>query len=588
MKQLKYIILIGIWGILSSCVSDLLDRKSTTELDSEMFWNNPDDALSATYGVYEATRTLFKRDYYLDGQGEYHWTRGVSGGDINAAGFHVGNNNAPGNQFTQMWKNAYQVVNRANFVIENIDKMLESGVGESVATSLESLKGECYFARALAYFRLISFWGDVPYYRHVLSSNDEAISLSRTPIAEIKNELIDDLTYASEVITNSSTDYKGRATQAAAYAFRAKIELYWASWKKNGWPELDGFTQDPGEAQASFRKASDDFKRVIDNYGLALFSDGNPGTYDDPAYWKLFQHTNEYSSEIIFSVQHAGPNLGQGEEMQRDFGTRNTGNAQCWLSPTTRLIDRYQSTVTGDFADPLVLSNDPDAENGSINPKSYENRDWRMKATLLWDGQEMVTLSTNGLEVTGVLPFKYGQKDGINFINYDVGTGSGYIYRKWVRNEGIADRSDGPQDFYLMRLADVYLMYAEAINELEGPTAETVELINKIRRRGNLPDLEAEKYASKDAFFNAIEQERIVELVSEGQRSFDIRRWRKVEEIWGKPNGDGWTLYNTHNVRIHDQFKNASELYYQKYYIFQIPQEERDRNPNLTQNRPWL
>ena len=585
MKHILYILLIGMLGVFAtSCVDGILDQESTTQLSSEIFWNDPDDALSATYGVYNATRTLFQRDYYFDGHGEYHWTRGTSGG----GGSYTNPSGGVGSGFGTMWNNAYRVINRANFAIENIEKMIENADSESRKAELESLNGENYFLRALAYFRLICLWGDVPYYRHVLNGNEEATSLSRTSITEIKNDIIEDLTYAANVLKNSSTSYRGRASQAAALAFRGKVELFWASWKKNGWPELDGFSQDASEAQASFRKAAEDFGKVINDYGLKLYSEGNPGSYDDPAYWHLFTYHNEYSSEIIFSVQHAGPNLNQGEEMQRDFGTRNTGFAQCWVAPTIRLVDRYQSLTTGDFVDPLVLSTDPTVKNGSINPETYEDRDWRMKATMLWDGQEMVTLDQSGYVVEGKLPFVYGLKDGVNYINYDVGTGSGYIYRKWVRNEGIAGRSDGPQDFYLMRLADVYLMYAEAVNEVDGPTAAAVELVNKIRRRGNLPDLAAGKFASKEAFFDAIEQERIIELVSEGQRAFDIRRWRKANDIWGPPNGDGWTLYNTHNVRVHDQFRNASELSFQRYYIFQIPQAERNRNENLSQNRPWL
>ena len=63
-----------------------------------------------------------------------------------------------------------------------------------------------------------------------------------------------------------------------------------------------------------------------------------------------------------------------------------------------------------------------------------------------------------------------------------------------------------------MRLADVYLMYAEATNELHGPQPDAIDLVNKIRHRGNLPPLSATKTADKKSFFDAIEQERIVEL----------------------------------------------------------------------------
>lgn len=138
-----------------------------------------------------------------------------------------------------------------------------------------------------------------------------------------------------------------------------------------------------------------------------------------------------------------------------------------------------------------------------------------------------------------------------------------------------------------MRLADVYLMYAEAVNETTGPTDECIALLNKIRSRGNLPALTSDKYATPEAFFNAIEQERIVELATEGMRPFDIRRWRKTHEIWGEANSDGLTLYDTNGSRIRDEFKNASELNFQKSYIYQIPESERNRNPNLTQNTPW-
>jgi hypothetical protein len=129
-------------------------------------------------------------------------------------------------------------------------------------------------------------------------------------------------------------------------------------------------------------------------------------------------------------------------------------------------------------------------------------------------------------------------------------------------------------------------MYCEAVNEVSGPDEELVGLVNKIRARGNLPGLAPEKYAGKDAFFDAIEQERIVELVAEGHRPFDIRRWRKVEQIWPSPTGQ--VLYNSSGTRIRDEFLNVPERDYRRFYIYQIPTAERERNMNLTQNEPWL
>mgnify|MGYP003217104999 CR=1 FL=1 len=71
MKYIKYIALAGLVGLTSSCIDDLLNRPATTEVSSDLFWTSTDDALSSTYGVYNAVRTLFATDYYYDGHGEF-------------------------------------------------------------------------------------------------------------------------------------------------------------------------------------------------------------------------------------------------------------------------------------------------------------------------------------------------------------------------------------------------------------------------------------------------------------------------------------------------------------------------------------
>jgi hypothetical protein len=111
--------------------------------------------------------------------------------------------------------------------------------------------------------------------------------------------------------------------------------------------------------------------------------------------------------------------------------------------------------------------------------------------------------------------------------------------------------------------------------------------VNRVRRRGNLPALTAAKTGSKDEFFKAIEQERIVELIAEGHRGFDLRRWRAIERVWGPPGGAGVWRKDTHGANQQRYYQNSSDLVYHQNYIFRIPPEERDKNPNLTQNIPW-
>lgn len=576
-KNLMLSCLIGMTA--TSCVGDLLNQPPTTEVSSDLYWKSMDDATYALHGVYNATRTLFHKEYKWDTATDIMW------GDIRVPyngtwqpSANVGSSN------DTYWKNAYQVVNRANYVLENIDKMLEIYSQEKDQLELRRIKGELYFLRALAYFRLIDLWGDVPYYTHTLNGNDEAFSLSRTSRATIKDNILKDLEYAEENVPVTIPDAeRGRATRVAIYAFSGKIKLYWACWMKNE-NKMD-------EALEYYKSASEDFKEVMKpEYGRSLFKDGDPGEPTNPTYGELFNGKNEYCNEIIFSTSNAGPNYsGMGDCYTYDFATRSTGAGGTNVTPTVRLVDKYQLLSTGDYAPPLVKTDSPDKEtvvNGACNPKSYEGRDYRLYATVMWDGQKMVRVSNDGLTIgPDTLIFRYKFDDNVTYISS--GRRTGYIFRKFVRTYAYGARENGPQDTYLMRLPDVWLMYCEAINEINnGPTDECFTLIDQIRHRAALPPLDRTKFSTKETFFKAIDQERCVELIAEGQRFFDIRRWNMVEKLWPQP--DGYRLTSTWGEFFRDEFKNAQDRDFQRYYRFKIPQLEIDKNPNMTQNDCWL
>jgi hypothetical protein len=609
---------------MSSCVKDLLDQEPTTELAASAFWKTEDDATYALYGAYAAIRPLFDRDYYLDGHGEYVRTRGTStvSGDLrNGAAYNGGSYNPSGyaSGFDNMYRYLYGGVNRANYVIDNVEKMLPDASATS-KTSLEAIIGEARLLRGMIYFKLISMWGDVPLITNIVYDNSEVSDITRTPIAEIKKFIYDDFTYAFEKLPTQSSTI-GRAAKPAALAFRGKLQLYWACWNKFGWPELDTFSPSASEAQSAYAAAAADFKSVIDDFGLTLFRNGEPGECDEPGkadklpnYYYLFTSVANGDSELIMVFTHGGLGTSQGEELMRDFAGRNHEGSQVWVTPRYEIADRYQSITTGDFCDPLVPMN-PDnvgkevaysTPNSALNPQSYVDRDYRMKSSILWDYE--ISLGFTSRKSTGWCPYIYKTwntnitaanvsqfpgftEDNIGQITYNTdGTNSGYVFRKFVRNTEGLGRSEGDYNWPVMRLADVYLMYAEAINEANnGPDAKAIELVNKVRHRGNLPPLAAEKTATKDAFFSAIEQERIVELLAEGQRGYDLRRWRAIERVWCPPydNNGVWRI-DTYGANQSRYFQNTSERTYQQCYIFRIPPGERDKNANLTQNTPWL
>lgn len=607
----SYIAALLLLGVLltTGCVKDLLEREPSTELGTGAFWRSEADATFALMGAYADIRPLFDRDYYFDGQAEYLRVRGTStaSGNLQKGDAYNGGDYSPsgyGDNFDKMYERLYGGVHRANYVIENVRKMLPAASGNSLV-QLERIVGEARLLRAMVYFRLISMWGDVPYIDHVIFDNAEVAGLTRTPITQVKDSIIADLTYAFEKLPVKAPEI-GRASKPAALAFRGKVQLYWASWNTFGWPELDTFMPDLAAGTNAYKAAAEDFKKVISDYGLNLFRGGEPGECDVlgkadklPNYYYLFTPVANGDPEMIMAFSHGGTGTNQGEELMRDVAGRSHEGSQCWVSPRYEIADRYQSTITGDFADKLIPmnpANNPAARttlNSAVNPQSYTNRDYRMKSSIMWDYE--VSVGMISLKSTGWVPFIYRTWnqpvtiDGNSFITYNTdGCNSGFVLRKFLRNTAGLGRSDGTYNYPVMRLADVYLMYAEATNAVDGPQADAIQLVNRVRHRGNLPPLAAEKTANKEAFFQAIEQERIVELFGEGQRSFDLRRWRAIERVWNPPYGNGVWRIDTYGAQMTRYFQNQSEREYQQNYIFRIPPGERNRNPNLTQNTPWL
>lgn len=615
-KVIVLFIFAGLAFLIDSCTKDILEQVPTVELGAVSFWQTEDDATYALMGAYSAVRGLFDRDYYFDGKAEYSYTRSRNNStvanDINWGGAYRGGiyytQPSNGTGFDGMYKFLYGGVNRTNYVIQNVKRMLPDA-STSSKVNLEAIIGEARLLRGMVYFRLISLWGDVPYFSKVIEDDSEVSSITRTPIAQIKDSIMADFTYAYEKLPTKATQI-GRASKPAALAFRGKLQLYWACWNKFGWPELDTFKPSSSEAGAAYKAAATDFKSVIENFGLNLFRNGEPGEYGEmgkadvlPNYYYMFIPSTgnpNAEGEMIMVFTHGGPGSGQSEAILRDFAGRSHEFGQLWMAPRAEVANRYQSTITGDFCEPLIPTNpsEPNARtkpNSAINPQSYANRDYRMKASIMWDYE--MSMSMSGLVETGYTPFIYKTWaapvviDGETYTSYNITSSAcktGLVYRKFVRNYAGQAREEGDYNWPVMRLADVYLMYAEATNEAYGPQADAIALVNKIRHRGNLPPLAASKTASKEAFFDAIEQERIVELLGEGQRSFDLQRWRAIERVFGPPGGDGIIRQDTHGGNKEYCFRNATALGYEQCYIYQIPQSERERNPNLTQNKPWM
>src|SRR5215218_5028226 len=130
----------------TSCRKDLLNQTPTTDLAAAAFWTTEADATTALLGAYAATRPCFDRDYYFDGQAEYVRARGTSttSGNLRLGDAYNGGNYNPtgyASSFDKMYRYLYGAVNRANYVIDNTRKMLES-TNPTSSSNLETVIGE--------------------------------------------------------------------------------------------------------------------------------------------------------------------------------------------------------------------------------------------------------------------------------------------------------------------------------------------------------------------------------------------------------------------------------------------------------------
>jgi hypothetical protein len=241
------------------------------------------------------------------------------------------------------------------------------------------------------------------------------------------------------------------------------------------------------------------------------------------------------NSEIMFSTKYLNPD----NSSQQDIRILWHG---IW-NPRTELRDAFECT------DGLPITTSP-----LYNPANWQlNRDPRLNQTMrnftdkavLANGS-LVAFAYNGISQTGLEPAKGGN---VETLPIDYSTKS-------------------EQDWILIRYAEVLLNFAEATNEVSGPTAEVYQAVNSVRARSSMPNLPA---GLTQATMRArIWNERRVEFAFEGMRYRDIKRW-KLAEVYIN------TLVEP-GSGVHRVFDPS------KHYVWPFPQSEIDVNPQLVQN----
>ena len=475
----KIIILILGITMLWGCDDNFLEETPLDFISTENYFRNEDDAVAAVDGVYSAFVSGEEHRYYIitDLMAEAVTTKSqITSTTGNNLGDYDNNNLTAnsGNPGTQ-WEIYYRAISRANWVLKNVEEMDESKFSD---TSLKDrVIGEAYFLRALSYFTLVRFFGGVPLRLEAIESISDAESMARNTDAEVYNQVIADLEEAISLLPQNSSysgDDIGRASRGAAKALLAKVYLQRGSLSAN-----NGITGDRQIAQAGdFEKAATYCQEVID--------DGEYQLVDCKDLWGF--DAVENNSEIIYTIQHTA-----------GVSYLNYLASYIYL-PNSDLT--FAGTIYGNLHASLEFY------------KSFNSDDIRK----------------------GVIFYTQYVLDGDTVTyNMDDPGNDGYYYDTPAIAKYYTRESNNASDEIILRYADVLLMKAEALNEVnERPTTEAYNAINQVRSRAGISDLPSEM--SYTAFKDSVYIERQKEFVMEGQAWFDGQRYfsfyKEMQEKW--------------------------------------------------------
>ena len=509
---------------------------------------------------------------------------------------------------TQVWPESYMALRKVNMFLENVDNC------PATADEIRHWKGEAYFLRAFFHFLVFRAYGPIPLVDHALDPAEDMLSIRRSNVDEVIKFICDDCdraaTYLIDMDKWPGTD-TGRATRMSALGLKSRALLYLASPLYNGDPlfadlkdPVDGSylipqTPDPSK----WVKAADAAKECIETaeaagYGLYNKYPTNPvknyqsifiDVWNQEVLWakniNTYDHWLNCSDPIsfgCFSIFDPTQEMVDAYEME-DGSTPITGYTDDGLTPIINPASGYTETGFVAAADASGMDRWPAGVSNM-----YINREPRFYASINFAGALWKTTRSSNWTEPHYNEFWYTGIDGKNNAGSDY-CKTGYLMKKLHNPERIPWQYTPKQMWIYIRLGEIYLNAAEAINESEGPT-NAYPYINAIRERAGLPDLPAG--LSKDEMRDKIKHERRIELAFEVHRFFDTRRWLEGPQTQGVPihSMDIYSGTALNDPSFYKRIKVEDRVFESpKHYFFPIDQNEIDKHQRreLVQNLGW-
>lgn len=516
MKNINYILLFLFAISIVSCSEDFIDLSPPASITDDVYYTEAEHFLTGSNRFYTNLMGWGDQGVYSD-----HGSDLV--GFTEAGGmqdYSRGDTQAP--ESDTDYDDAYEAIRDMNLLLARAQEYTGNDIGAYVAAT--------YFHRAYQYWSLVQKFGGVTLVLQPLDVSSEELFAPRNSRYEVVDQIVSDLDAAIAGLPNEAdipSEDKGKISKEAAMALKAEVLLHEATWMKYVGTSTDGDGTATGAGSAGYDESK--INTYLQEVVTLTKSIMDGGTFE---LWDYNNDLDNLSSNFLFNLEDGGSNpAGLDKATNKEFifyakydfilrqaRTLVSHVYQGRVKPSRKMMDLFLCT------DGLPIDQSPLFQGYAETQDEYQNRDYRMRAYFTYHQSLGEIPRTGDVLLDGTNNFGYFNS---KFMSWNWGAANAY---RATQTESY--------DMPFIRLAEVYLWYAEALYELNGglTDAEMDESINLVKARAGLPPISnAFLTANNMDLLTEIRRERTIELYAESATRYtDLRRWGIAEEALGQ------------------------------------------------------
>lgn len=558
MKKINILLSSSIAVLLLSSCNPILDREMILTMTEKQALESYDVAQKRVNGLY----TYLPNGFSPVGGAMMAAASDEAEYSVASSSVHMFNNGSwnPLNNPDNVWTYYYQGIRQATLFLETADQInmerykldpQNQADYEMRMANIERWKYEARFLRAYFYSELVKRYGGVPLANELMDMDTDYRNIPRNTLQECIDFIVDE---CGQVAPHLPAVYQasdmGRVTRGAALALKSRVLLYAASelfnnpvWAQ-GYERKDLISLSGTDRQTRWENAAKAAGEVLWGADVAEAGYKLSGNYQS-----LFRSFSD--NEIVLVRRN-----GYDNSFEKSNYPIGADQATGGTAPSGNLVDAYETTGGRTFT-----WKDP-----SMAARPYENRDPRFAATIMPNNSTFQGRPVECWE---------GGADGPDKNN---ASRTGYYLLKYVDPElKLLQGQSAIHSWIIIRLGEIYLNYAEAMNEAYGPDAKGIygksarEAVNEVRGRVGMPDVVAD---SKEEMREKIRHERRVELAFEDHRFWDVRRWMTAPDDLNAPLKGVKVTRLSYNSFEYQSVEVESRNFKRSMYFYPIPQNE--------------